>query len=134
MLKTLKEKPLLTSLLIVLLYACWFLAPLVFGTTDSSAHGTKGIADAGLPELITASVLVLLVIVLGWWRNIGFRDIKPGSLKFTIPIVLFIVFILGISFSFDKSGAWFLGFGSSKELFMLLGTLFLLGFVEEGGL
>jgi len=132
MLKTLKQKPLLTSLLIVLLYACWFLSPLLFGTSDSNLHGTKAMTTAGIPELITASALVVLVTILGWWKNIGFRDIKPGGLKFIIPIVLLIVSMLGISFSFDESGAWFLGFHSYKALFTMLGTLLLLGFVEEG--
>lgn len=46
MLQTLKQKPLLTSLLIVLLYACWFLSPLLFGTTDSPIHATKTMASA----------------------------------------------------------------------------------------
>jgi len=68
MLKTLKQKPLLASLLIVLLYACWFLSPLLFGTSNSNLHGTKAMASAGIPELITASVLILFVTMLGQFK------------------------------------------------------------------
>ena len=67
MLQTLKQKPLLTSLLIVLLYACWFLSPLLFGTTDSPIHATKTMASAvivirGQVIVIVPSLPVLLMI------------------------------------------------------------------------
>ena len=135
MLKILKDNPLITSLLIVLLYAFWFVVPIFFVDVDPNAKGIAGI-DGGLkealPELITGSVLILFLSTLGWWKNIGFTSIKEGGVKFLLPIIFIILSILYFAWSQDASGKWFWGFDSPLQLVTLLGVMFLLGFVEEG--
>ncbi|NKQ41293.1 MAG: CPBP family intramembrane metalloprotease [Sulfurovum sp.] len=135
MLNLLRRNPLLSALLIVLMYGLWFVVPMFFMEVDPKAHGAEGIDGVmkeGVPELITASVLVVLVTLLGWWKKIGFCAIKPGSIKFIIPIVLLIMLMLGASFYSDTSDTWFLGFHSPTQLSLMIGTMLLLGFVEEG--
>jgi len=135
MLKTLKNTSLLTSLLIVLLYALWFIVPMLFTEMDPNAKGITGIEGAlkeAQPELITGFVLLLFLSLLGWWKNIGFVSIKKGGVKFLLPILLVILIILNFSWVLDESQKWFWGFDSPLQLLTLLGVMFLLGFVEEG--
>jgi membrane protease YdiL (CAAX protease family) len=135
MLKTLKSKPLITALLIILLYALWFIVPMFFKEMDTDAKGIVGIEAAlkeGRAELITGSILILFLSLLGWWRNIGFTSIRKGGFKFLLPILLVILTILNFSWVLDESHTWFLGFSSPLQLLTLLGVMLLLGFVEEG--
>ena len=135
MLKTLKNNPFLTSLLIVLLYALWFIVPVFFTEMDPNAIGITGIEGAlkeARPELITGFVLMLFLSLFGWWKNIGFISIKKGGIKFLLPILLIILVILNFSWVLDESHKWFWGFDSPLQLLTLLGVMLLLGFVEEG--
>ena len=135
MLKTLKNNPFITSLLIVLLYALWFIVPMFFTEMDPNAKGITGIEGAlkeARPELITSFVLMLFLSLFGWWKKIGFISIKKGGIKFILPILLIILIILNVSWVFDESHKWFWGFDSPLQLLTLLGVMVLLGFVEEG--
>jgi membrane protease YdiL (CAAX protease family) len=135
MLKSLKRKPLLTSLLIISLYALWFLVPMIFKDMDPNAKGIAGIAKAikeVKAELITGSVLVLFLTILGWWKNIGFVRIKKGGVKFLLPILILALIILNVAWVMDESNKWFLGFNSPQQLLLLVVTMLMLGFVEEG--
>jgi membrane protease YdiL (CAAX protease family) len=135
MLKTLKNNPFLTSLLIILLYAFWFIVPIFFIEADPNAKGIAGIDGAlkeARPELITGFVLMLVLSTLGWWENVGFTSIKKGGVKFLLPILLIILILLNLAWVQDESHKWFLGFDSPLQLLTLLGVMLLLGFVEEG--
>ncbi len=135
MLATLKKKPFLTSILIVFLYALWFIVPMIFTKQDPNAHGISGINGALKmlkPELITAGVLLVFVAMLGWWKQIGFVAIKKGGVKFLIPICLLILLMLSKSWTSNHTHSWFMGFQSPQQLSEMLGIIFLLGFVEEG--
>ena len=135
MLQRLRNRPLLTSLLVVLLYGLWFIVPMFFTQMPPDAHGTVGIEGAlkmWKSELITAGVLVLIVSILGWWREIGFRSIKRGGVKFLLPILLLILLMLNLAWVADESHSWFLGFQSPLQLVSLLSVIVLLGLVEEG--
>ena len=135
MLEKLKQRPLLTALLIVLLYGLWFVVPMFFNDMDPNAHGTEGIEGAlsiWSSELITAVVLALLISFLQWWRKIGFTSINKGGAKFLLPIFIIALIVLNLAWVFDESESWFLGFDSPLQLFSLLGVMLLLGFVEEG--
>ncbi len=135
MLKALQNNPLRTSSLIILLYALWFLIPMLVKGVDPDAMGIVGIDGAlemGMMELIVATVLAVFISLLGWWKKIGFTHINKGGLKFLAPIALIILMILAISFNSEKSDTWFLGFTSPLQLVTLLGVMLLLGFVEEG--
>ncbi len=135
MLKKLQKNPLQTAFLIVILYGLWFIVPSLYNGIDPNASakvGIEGALEMGISELITSSVLVVFISLLGWWKIIGFRRIEAGGLKFLIPIFSIILIILALSFSFDKSDAWFLGFTSPLQFLAVLGVMLLLGFVEEG--
>jgi len=135
MLTKLKKQPLLMSMLIVFLYALWFVIPALLHGIDPHAHGLSGIGGAlsmWRSELITAVVLILLVSWLGWWRQIGFKSVAKGGWKFLFPILLIALVFLNMAWVIDTSGKWFMGFSSPIELFSLIGVVLLLGFVEEG--
>ena len=135
MLKKLKQQPLTTAFIIVILYGLWFVIPMFFKNIDPNAHGINGIEGAlsqWSSELITASVLAFLITLLGWWKKIGFCNIKKGGLKYLIPIFILALLVINIAWVFDESNKWFLGFNSPLQLLSLLSVMTLLGFVEEG--
>ena len=135
MLQKLKKQPLLTSLLIVVLYALWFIVPMLYKGIDPNAKGINGI-DGALSmwssEVITAIVLIIILSILGWWENIGFQKIKKGGVKFLLPMIIIALIIIDLAWVSDESGKWFIGFDSPLQLLSLLGVIVLLGFVEEG--
>jgi len=135
MLKTLKQKPLFSALLIILLYALWFLIPILF--QETFPHKEMGVGISGAlrewsAELITAFILAIIISMLGWWKKIGFQKIEKGGVKFLLPIFLLIVLMLTLAGTFDTSHKWFLGFDTPTQLLELLAIVLLLGFVEEG--
>ena len=135
MLKKLKDNPLLTAILIVILYGLWFVIPMFIKEVDPNAHGIKGIEGSiamWSSELITATVLAILISLLGWWKQIGFTHIEKGGLKFLIPIFLIALLFLNLAWLQDQSGKWLLGFESPAQLLSLVAVILLLGFVEEG--
>jgi len=135
MLKKLKQHPLLTASLIVLLYGLWFVIPIFFNHIDPNIQGKEGIEGAlsmWRSELTTAAVLVLILSLLHWWKKIGFTSINEGGAKFLLPVFIIALIILNLAWVFDKSESWFLGFDSPVQLFSLIGVMLLLGFVEEG--
>ena len=100
MLKTLQQKPLFSAILIVSLYALWFLIPMLF--KDAVLHKDIGVGISGAltewsAELITASVLAFIISLLGWWKNIGFQKIAKGGVKFLLPIFILIGLILALA-------------------------------------
>jgi membrane protease YdiL (CAAX protease family) len=134
MLQKLRARPLLTSLLIVGLYGLWFILPMFFVDMPSGTPetGIEGALKMWKPELITAGVLVAIISVLGWWREVGFRAIERGGVKYLIPILLLILFMLNAAWVLNPSPAWCLGFKSPTQLVALLSMILLLGLVEEG--
>jgi len=136
MLSTFRSRPLLSAFLIVLLYAIWFVLPvLVHGGIDLERKGIVGIEGAltmWRSEVVTAVVLALLVSLLGWWREIGFRSVKKGGLKFLLPIFFIALIFLNLAWVLNDSPKWFLGFDDPQQLFFLISVVLLLGFVEEG--
>ena len=134
MFRTLKKKPVHAALLLVGLYALWFLLPHLFITADPKAEGVVGIAGAlkeARAEMITAAVLLGYIALLGWWREAGFVKMQRGGWKFLLPILLLVVLMLALAGLTSDEG-WFLGFSSPLQLLQLLGIMLLLGFVEEG--
>ena len=135
MLKTLQQKPLFSAILIVSLYALWFLIPMLF--KEAVQHKDMGVGISGAltewsAELITASVLAFIISLLGWWKKIGFQKIAKGGVKFLLPIFILIGLILTLAAFSDTSHKWFLGFDTPAQLLELLAVVLLLGFVEEG--
>jgi membrane protease YdiL (CAAX protease family) len=135
MLKKLQQRPLLSAILIVSLYALWFIIPMLF--KEAVPHKDMGVGISGAlkewsAELITASVLALIISLLGWWKNIGFQKIAKGGVKFLLPIFILIGLMLTLAASSDTSHTWFLGFDTPTQLLELLAIVLLLGFVEEG--
>jgi len=135
MLKKLQQKPFFSALLIVSLYALWFLVPMLF--QDAVLDKNMGIGISGAlrewsSELITAFVLAVIISVLGWWKKIGFRQMEKGGVKVLLPIFLLIALMLTLAGVFDTSDKWFLGFDAPSQLLELLVIVLLLGFVEEG--
>ncbi len=135
MIKYLKKHPLASSLIVVGLYAVWFIAPALIKGIPADAKGLTDI-DAALnmfgSELITAVILAGIITVLGWWREMGFTRMKEGSFKFILPIILLILLLLNIAWLIDHSNKWFLGFDSPWQLGKMILVILLLGFVEEG--
>lgn len=134
MFQTLKKKPIYAALLLVGIYALWFILPHFFMAADPKAQGVVGIAGAlkeAKAELITATVLLGYIALLGWWREVGFVRVNRGGWKFLLPIFFLVVLMLAVAgLSSDKG--WFLGFTGPVQLLQLLGIMLLLGFVEEG--
>jgi len=135
MIAKLRERPLTASLLLVLLYGLWFVVPIFFSQTVPDSYATVGIKGAikmWRSELITASVLILFLSLMGWWQKIGFRRIEWHGIKFLLPIIFLILLLLNLAWVFDKSNAWFMGFVSPMEMVSFFAVLLLLGLVEEG--
>ena len=135
MIKELRKRPLMTALLFVLFYAVWFVAPVLINGIQPDAKALEGIAGAlkmWRSEAVTAGVLVLFLMLLKWWREIGFCSAERDGWKFIIPIFLLALLFLNLAWVFDESGKWFIGFESPLQLISLIGVMLLLGFVEEG--
>ncbi len=135
MLDRLKKKPLSAALLLVFLYGLWFVLPAMIKGIDpnmKNIEGIQGILNMWSSEAITATVLVLFLSLMGWWKKIGFHRVEKGGLKFLLPIFLIALLFLNFAWVFDDSNKWFLGFSSPVELLSVIGVVILLGFVEEG--
>ena len=135
MLERLQKNAMPTSIVVVVLYGLWFVLPMFFKEIDPNAHGTVGVEGAMTmwsSEVITATVLFLIVTLLRWWKKIGFKGINKGSFKFLLPVIVLILLLLNLAWVQDDSSRWFLGFDTPSEALALLGVMLLLGFVEEG--
>jgi len=135
MIEELRKRPLITAFLLVLLYAIWFVLPVFIKGIDPNAKALEGIPGAlkmWQSELVTSTVLVLFLTLLGWWKKIGFCSVKKGGWKFILPILLLALLFLNLAWVFDQSGKWLMGFESLQQVLFLIGVLLLLGFVEEG--
>ena len=134
MFQTLKKKPIYAALLLVGIYALWFILPHFFMAADPKAQGVVGIAGAlkqAKAEMITAGVLLAYIALLGWWREVGFVRVNRGGWKFLLPIFFLVVLMLAVA-GLSSDEGWFLGFTGPLQLLQLLGIMLLLGFVEEG--
>ena len=134
MLNKLREHPLMTALVILLLYSAIFVVPDLLITPDPSQQGLNSITDMiGLwpLELGLTIAFVLIVSLLGWWREVGFRGINPGSLKFLILPFLYGGMLLTSAVSVSDSQNWLLGFDTAAQILALTVVLLMLGFTEE---
>jgi len=135
MLNTLREKPLITALFLIVLYAAGLVVPSFFIDIDPNQHGIDSI-NAAIGEwkyqLITVTVLIAIVSILGWWSDIGFRPINKGGIKFLLPPFLYALLLLFASASSSNIDmAWFLGFVSPAQLISFTLVMLAVGFTEE---
>jgi len=134
-LKIARQSPLLAAMIVVLLYAIWFVAPVLFvdpGSILPPPLGIEGVMAQARSEMITAAVLALIITLYRWWHPVGFRRMDPGSIRILFPMILLIALILSLAWMLDKSGTWLLGFSGPLHLLKIVGIVLLLGFVEEG--
>ena len=134
MLKKLRENPLLSSLLVLLLYAGLFILPAFFVQSDPEQHGISGVDGAisqWPTQLVFGVIFILIVSLLGWWGKIGFRGINQGGLKFLLPPFLLALSLLIFSNMNAHTDHWFLGFDRMKQLFGMVLVMLALGFTEE---
>jgi len=135
MLQKLRNNPLLSASLVVLIYALLFILPQFFITADPKQNGITGISQAiGLwkAELIVSILLIIIVSLLGWWKKIGFRSINPGGTKFLLAPLALILIIFGFAWTMNESANWYFGFESSTQLLTLFLVMLMVGFTEEG--
>lgn len=134
MFKILRNHPFSTSLLILAIYIAIFLLPTLFVTPDPDQHGLTGVQDAigqWKAQLIFIVFFVVVISLLGWWREVGFRAPSPGGLKFLVPPVLFALLLLYASSLVTQEQHWFLAFDSPQQMIALALVMLGVGFTEE---
>jgi len=96
--KILRNHPWQTSVGIIAIYFFVFAFP-ALGNSESFGHG-EGKSNIGsmirqLPMEIGLVVSVLVIIgILGLWRESGFRPVRQGGLKFVLPPAIFTILLL----------------------------------------
>jgi len=125
------------SLLIVAGYFLFFAVPAAL-KTDSFGQGT-GMDDVSsmndqLPtEFFLAASAVLIIVILGWARASGFRQVEPGGLKFAIAPAAFTGLLLGIAaVTASASGTSVFEIVGVQHLAVLVLMTLLVGVFEEG--
>lgn len=134
MLKKLRENPLLSSLLVLSLYAGIFILPALFVQSGPEQHGISGV-DGAISQwpvqLVFSVIFIIIVSLLGWWGKIGFRNINKGGLKYLLPPFLLALSLLIFLNMNARPDHWFLGFDNMKQLLSMILVMLALGFTEE---
>ena len=135
MLGRLRKSAFATSLLVLLIYAAWFLVASPFltqiGGQQPATPDPSGIEHmiAQLPNQIgLAMLLTAVVAILIWWRQVGFSKHERGSLKFIVPPLLL---SCGYLVAAAVIGQGFLGTSGVNQLLLVLLVTLLIGFTEE---
>lgn len=142
MLDKLKKHPWTAAITAFFIYVAWFIVPVIIVKIKNAGAAQAAAAAPAteieqmiseLPNQIGLVVLVLgIVALLGWWKQVGFRKPHSKSLRFMIPPLLYIGLLLSVGTISGKSGGTgFLGTSSSKELILVALTTFLVGLTEE---
>ena len=134
MLTIFRTHALFTALLIIILYAAWFIVPAIYIDIDPSKKALSDITNIiyqWKTQIVVFSVLVTLVTLLKWWREVGFKPMHTGGLKFLLPPLLFLLILFAIALVEDKGSTLFFGFTSLKQMFSFFLILLMLGFTEE---
>ena len=134
MLKKLRDNPLPASLVVLVLYAGWFILPAFIVKNDPEQHGISGIdgAISQWPnEAIIAISLIIIVTLLGWWQKIGFQRVHQGGIKYLLPPVLLALTVLVASDQVSYNTSWFLGFAGPAQLASMILVILGIGFTEE---
>ena len=134
MLTIFRTHALFTALLIIALYAAWFIVPSLYIDIDPSKKSVSDISNIiyqWKTQIVIFSVLVTLVTLLKWWEEVGFKSLNEGGFKFLLLPLIFLFILFAIALSEDKGNTLFLGFTSLKQLFSFLLILLMLGFTEE---
>lgn len=119
----------------IVAYLLWFLAPLLLFEADPDAVATVGfesILRLGLAQIIIASVLLLLLGYLGWWKVVRLKGSNAGGLKFVLLPVAYTLLVVGIAFDAISTNELDLSVVfDSRSLLMVILISFLIGFNEE---
>ena len=131
----LSNKPLLVTLIVLVVYAAWFILPVFFADTSnvsaSKAIGVKGAISQFATEAIIAIALFITISSLRWWRKIGFQAINSGGMKFLLPPIFLIILLTVIVAIVKPDSPGFLGFSNLQEFMLISLVILLLGFNEE---
>jgi len=129
MLTIFRTHALFTALLIIILYAAWFIVPSLYIDIDPSKTPVSDISNMiyqWKTQIVVFGVLVTFVTLLKWWREVGFTPMHEGGLKFLLPPLLFLLILFSIALFEDKGNTLFLGFTSLKQLVSFLLILLML--------
>ncbi|MFV1966648.1 MAG: lysostaphin resistance A-like protein [Pirellulaceae bacterium] len=124
------------SLLILAVYFVVFAIPAL---RDSNSMGRgEGMSDIAslnkqLPKEIGLVISVIaLIAILGWWRGAGFRELRPGGLKFAVAPAVFTGLILAvIAIVAQMEGTSVLRIAGASNLLILVIMTLLVGVFEE---
>ena len=139
MLDKLRNNPWITSLLVFALYVGWFLAPALLHPERIGQAAPEGATQADLMRAqITNQIpliigLTAIVAILIWWRPVGFRRWEKGSLKFTLPPLLYSLAIISFAGVMSLKGgvpSW-LGAGSLSSFLVIVLVTLMVGYTEE---
>ncbi|MCB0188099.1 MAG: CPBP family intramembrane metalloprotease [Caldilineaceae bacterium] len=142
LLNRLRNAPWQTALLVVLIYAGWFLAPVALTLfrpqapeplTPNPTPTEMEHLLAQLPNQLGLIVLLTgIVALLAWWRPVGFTKPTPGALKFIIPPLLFtaIFFLYGFWQS-RGSNVGYMGADTTDQALLAILVSLMVGYTEE---
>ena len=128
----------MTSLIVVLLYGLWFIAPIfIYPERVGKApapHVTEVEAIIGewKNQIILVIALTGIVALLGWWQETGFRMWHKGTLKFALfPLILVAVIFGGLAMAMGQTTHLLLGTTNMQQLLALIAVALMVGFTEE---
>ncbi len=131
MLQKLRNNPLLTAALVIVLYALWFIIPSFFIHTEHKVMGVKEATALWPLQLGVGIVLALIITALGWWKEIGFRAVNEGGSKFLLFPFLMGVLMIGSAWAINKNPHIDLGYETIQPFLMLFLVMLMVGFTEE---